>query len=418
MSAGKTTWWVVWICGLLVGGSFLGIAHPLGTSTAMADEALDGKIVAKSLVSSGDTARLQRVLAKARRGEKVVVAVIGGSITAGACATRVERRWGDLVARWWRETFPKASVTFVNAGIGATGSDIGAHRAKDHLLRHKPDFVAIEYAVNDGGSKIASETLEGLVRQILKQPNRPAAMLLFMMNKAGHNVQDAHIPIGRHYGLPMVSYRDALWPEIEAGRLAWDDVEADEVHPNDRGHRHAAEFVTAVLAKVLADLPPDARLPKPGPLPAPKMSDVFEFATYKNADALTPKRNVGWRVLRKHSYTDLFGPGWKTDTPGSVLEFEVNASAVGVMFWRIKGNMGMAEVQVDGLPPVKVDAWFGADWGGYMPFQFIARDLKPGPHMLRVKLLETHNAASKGHEFRLHAIMLGGVKDGRGQSHR
>ncbi len=367
-------------------------------------------ILQRSLVSRGDAARLQRVLDRARRGEKIVVGVIGGSITAGACASRVDRRWGNLVAAWWRRTFPKTPVTFINAGIGATGSDIGAHRVQAHLLRHRPDFVAIEYAVNDGGSPIASETLEGVVRQILKQPNHPAAMLLFMMNKTGKNVQDAHIKIGRHYGLPMVSFRDALWPEIAAGRMAWEDIEADVVHPNDRGHQYAADFVTAVLDRVMAARDPaaQARLPKIAPLPAPKVSNLFEHATFLNADMITPKRNQGWRPLRKHTYAGLFGPGWRTDAVRSVLTFEVEASAVSIMFWRIKGNMGMAEARVDDGPPVKVDAWFGADWGGYMPFQLVARDLKPGRHILQIRLLDEKNPASKGHEFRLHAVMLAG----------
>jgi len=367
-------------------------------------------ILQRSLVSRGDIARVQRVLDRARRGEKIVVGVIGGSITAGACASHVDRRWGNLVAAWWRRTFPKTPVTFINAGIGATGSNIGAHRVRAHLLRHRPDFVAIEYAVNDGGSLFASETLEGVVRQILKQPNHPAAMLLFMMNRAGKNVQDAHIKIGRHYGLPMVSFRDALWPEITAGRMAWKDVEADEVHPNDRGHQYAADLVTAVLDGVLSARDPAARvrLPKIAPLPAPKVSDLFEHATFLNADTITPKRNQGWQPLRKHAYAGLFGSGWRADAPGSVLTFEVEASVVSVMFWRIKGNMGMAEAQVDDGSPVKVDAWFGADWGGYMPFQLVARDLKPGRHILRIRLLDEKNPASKGHEFRLHAVMLAG----------
>ncbi len=374
-----------------------------------AADAGQASIVKRSLVSRGNTARLQRVLARARRGEPVVVGVIGGSITAGACASQVERRWGNRVAQWWRETFPKAKITFVNAGIGATGSDIGAHRAKEHLLCHRPDVVVIEYAVNDGGSPLASETLEGLVRQILRQPNQPAAMLLFMMNRQGHNVQTAHVPIGRHYGLPMVSYRDALWPEIEAGRMTWGDVGADEVHPNDRGHQYAADLVIAAMKDVLAALPPDARLPRPVPLPAPKISDVFEHATYLNADRIKPKRNEGWTPLRKHHFARLFGPGWRATQPGSVLEFEVQARAVSIIFWRIKGDMGMVEAQVDDRPPVKIDAWFGADWGGYTPFQLVARGLPPGKHTLRIRLLEEKNKVSKGHDFRVHGVLLAGL---------
>jgi hypothetical protein len=38
----------------------------------------------------------------------------------------------------------------------------------------------------------------------------------------------------------MVSFRDAMWPQFSAGRLAWKDFYADEVHPNDAGHLVAA----------------------------------------------------------------------------------------------------------------------------------------------------------------------------------
>ena len=61
------------------------------------DEAV---VFSHSRVSAGDSARLQRALAKARRGETVTVGVIGGSITQGAKATKPELRYGDLVAAW------------------------------------------------------------------------------------------------------------------------------------------------------------------------------------------------------------------------------------------------------------------------------------------------------------------------------
>lgn len=177
-----------------------------------ADEQSDGAILARSLVSAGDTARLQHVFAKAKRGEPVTVAVIGGSITAGAKASKTQYRYGDLVADWWRNTFPQTKITSVNAGIGATGSNYGALRAKRDLLSRNPDCVVVEFAVNDSNNQRAAESLEGLVRQILNQPNHPAVILLFMMHKNGSNAQEWHSKVGRHYDLPMISYRDALWP--------------------------------------------------------------------------------------------------------------------------------------------------------------------------------------------------------------
>src|SRR5512137_2476004 len=153
------------------------------TAVAQTDDA----IIARSVVTAGDTARLQQALAKGRRGEPVTVAVIGGSITAGAGASSREKNYGSLLAQWWRETFPKAKIELVNAGIGATGSNYGALRAQRDLLDRRPDFVVVEYGVNDPNTRSSAETLEGLIRQILKQPQQPAVVLLFMMHRNGTN---------------------------------------------------------------------------------------------------------------------------------------------------------------------------------------------------------------------------------------
>jgi lysophospholipase L1-like esterase len=369
-----------------------------------APQGADPAILTRSLVSMGDTARLQHALAKARRGEAVTVAVIGGSITAGAAASKEENRWGDRVAQWWRERFPKAHIKFINAGIGATGSNIAAHRAQAQLLVHKPDFVVAEFAVNDPDTQFAAETLEGLVRQVLRQPQHPAMVLLFTMNKAGGNAQQWHSKIGQHYGLPMVSFRDALWPEIQAGRMKWEDVEADEVHPNDRGHQYCADFVGAVAERVLATLPDDGQLPPVPEVPKPLVSDVFERATMFVRDTITPTRNDGWKPADNWP----FGPCWEADAPGNVLEFEVEGTAVSVVYWRIKRDMGMAQAQVDDRPPVKLNGWFEADWGGYAAYELVARDLPPGKHKLRVQVLDEKAPASNGHKFQLQAVMVAG----------
>jgi len=361
-------------------------------------------IFVRSLVSRGDTARVQHVLAKARRGEPVVIGVIGGSITAGARASKEEYRWGNVVAQWWRERFPNTKVDFVNAGIGATGSNIAAHRANAHLLSHNPDFVVAEFAVNDGNDPLAAETLEGLTRQVLSRPNQPAMMLLFTMNNAGGNAQEWHWRVGAHYGLPMVSFRDALWPEIQAGRMKWEDVEGDEVHPNDRGHKYCADFVTAVLDAVLAKLPGDQDLPPIPPLPAPLISNVFEHATFFNAGTIAPTVNQGWKTVDAWP----FGKCWEADTPGSVLEFEVEGTAISVVYWKIKRDMGMAETQADDRPPVTMDGWFNADWGGYPAWQLVARDLAPGKHRVRVTVLDQKADQSTGHRFQVQAVMAAG----------
>lgn len=386
--------------GLLI-SAILGAAETVfAASNAPTNEAA---LCVRALVNQGDGGRLQHKLAQARRGENIVVGVIGGSITQGAAASTPEKRYGNLVAAWWREKFPKTTVQFVNAGIGATGSDYGALRAQRDLLSHRPDFVIVEYAVNDGNTQSSAETLEGLLRQILKQPNQPAVMLLFMMNKSGGNAQEWFVKVGQHYGLPMISYRDPLWAEIQAGRMTWGDISPDEVHPNDRGHAYAARFVTACLDQVWASLPTDDALARVAPLPAPRFTDAFEHVALFEAEALKPLANEGWLFDAKNHC-------WKSEKPGSTIEFEIEGTMVYTMHYVVRGPMGRARVSVDGTAAKELEAWFNQTWGGYRQTQPVARSLATGKHRVRFELLPENSAGSTGHEFRILGLGAAGTE--------
>ena len=368
-------------------------------------EGLDAAAIrARSVVDMGHAGRVQPALMKARRGGKVVIGAIGGSITQGALASRPEFRWANRVAQWSIDTFPQAEIQFVNAGLGATGSDIGTHRVKRDLLKDRPDFVMVEYAVNDGIVGRPDETIEGLLRQILAMPNNPGAMMLFTMANTGGNVQDKHVPVGRHYGIPMVSFRDAMWPEVDSGRVAWEAIEGDLVHPNDRGHAICADLLVQVLEQWLADLPDEAS-PAVEAMPEPLTGNLFEHTVLQSRDNLAPERNDGWEPIAGSRY----GRGWAADEPGSVLEFELEGTSIGIIFWRIKGPMGIAEAQVDDGAPVRLEGWFDADWGGYNPFVMVARDMDAGKHRLRIALLDEKQAGSDGHRFEVHGIACAGA---------
>lgn len=371
---------------------------------AAAPEPTDSVILSRSVVSAGDIGGLQRVMARARRGDPVTVAVIGGSITQGAKASSSEHRYGEKVAQWWREKFPAARIKFVNAGIGATGSDYGAMRFARDVLGSHPDFMVIEYAVNDSNSQDSAETLEGIVRQLLKQPNHPAASLLFMMNHRGGNAQEWLSKVGAHYRLPMVSYRDALWPEIEAGRLTWTDISPDEVHPNDRGMAEAARFVTARLDAALASLPASSEATRTGasPLPAPIFTDTFERTLLLEGDAMKPTANTGWAY-------DSGRKVWRSDQPGSVIEFELEGTTLFTMHQVIKQAMGRARVTVDSGAPRTLDGWFDQTWGGYRQSNRVARNLGAGKHRIRFELLQEKSEGSAGRLFEIMGLGAAGL---------
>lgn len=359
------------------------------------------EVIARSLVSSGDLSRLRGVIQKAERGEPITLGFIGGSITEGAKATIPEHRYVNLTASWWKETFPKANITVVNAGIGATNSIYASLRATRDLLSRQPDVVFVDFAVNDKSSPELAESYEGLIRQILVSPKRPAVVLLFMTRNDGVNAQEWQAKIGSLYHLPMVSYHDALWPEVQSGRIPWDQIGADYIHPNDTGHAYLARFIAELVSKAKGEgASPASDTSAASSLPEPLISDAFQRTVLFEAADLKPSRNEGWQY-------DAEKKAWISSVPGSVIEFEVPGKKIFVMDYHLNAPMGRARLQVDDGKPVIREAWFEKTWGGYRDTVTLASGLPDGTHRVKVELLEEKNPNSTGHEFRI--LGLGGA---------
>lgn len=371
------------------------------------------RIMERSLVSMGDTTRIENVLTKAKNKEPLVISAIGGSITEGAAASSYQKQYGHLVADWFKEKFPETPIKYINAAMGASSSNMGAHRVEDNLLKYKPDLIVCEYAVNDSGNDLVPETMEGLVRQMLKAEKQPAVILLFMCGDKGTNEQEKHSMIGEHYNLPMVSFRDALFPEIQAGNIKWEDIEADTVHPNDRGHSYCAEFVTALIQKALDRMPAETKIKKISDLPLPITSNLFEYTTMLCTKTSVPAINQGWITDdEKGPYRQFLGNGWLSEKPGSNLEFDIKGSFISIVYHiDNQKDFGMIQVQIDDLEPVKHNAYAGWIWkGGMCVWRPVATDLTDGWHKVRITLLEDRDKDSEGNKFRFMAVMAAGKK--------
>ena len=112
----------------------------------------------------------------------------------------------------------------------------------------------------------------------------------------------------------------------------------------------------------------------------------------ESSDALRPAVNNGWAYDPKIK-------AWKSDQPGSVIEFAVAGRVLFTMHYVVKGPMGKARVLVDGKPVRELNAWFDQTWGGYRQTNEAARDLPPGRHRVRIELLAERNPGSSGQEF-------------------
>jgi lysophospholipase L1-like esterase len=381
----------LFVCAYLIAGLLL----PSGCNHKQSLPAFNPQIIARSRVSDGDLSRLQRVFAKARRGEPVTIGFIGGSITRGQAASVPERGYANLLAGWWGEQFPQSKITLVNAGVSGTNSNYGCLRVDRDLLSKHPDFVVVEFGVNDRDDLAHVETYEGVVRQLMADPDQPVVVLLFMMHHDGTNAQQLQSEVGRQYGLPMISFRDALWPEILAGRMQYSDYYADTVHPNDRGHAAIATFIESLLQETLDHLPPNVPTPA-ATLPPPRFTDLFANTRIIPADDLRPISCDGW-TYESSSHS------WRADQPGSSIAFQITGDAIDLLYEKMDGGFGTAKVTVDGGEPMVFDSWLNGSWGPMTQTDLISR--APGSHRVRVELLEEKNAMSTGNEF--HILGLG-----------
>jgi hypothetical protein len=377
--------------GLLLGSCLIGPAKVLASTAP-----LTNKIVLRSQLSAGDPGRLINVFAKAYRGEPITLGVIGGSITVGAFATTKERSYAGRLLTWWREQFPRCEIRMINAGVGGTGSMYGALRVGKDLLSSAPDFVVIEFAVNDNWTD--GEAFEGLVRQILAQPNQPAVLLLFMMWEKGGNDQEMQATVGAHYHLPMVSFRDALWPELEAGHLKWSDYIVDDAHPTDAGHAAAACFITTMCNNVL-HAARSGRSSAASSLLSPLFSDAFQHVGWRDAAALDPLQNEGWRL----DFNDKGIARWNSaKAPGRIL-FDWSGTGLVAVFAAPPSDPGRIRFCIDGASFQTLDALKQPKRQIFV----LARDVSPGHHV--IELVDDDGGSNRTAEQQVSLLGVAGI---------
>lgn len=208
------------------------------------------KMITRSLLHAGSLYRMKRAIKKARAGENVTIAYIGGSITQGAGAKPIAT---ECYAYRSYEAFKQrfgagdgSNVHFIKAGVGGTPSELGLTRYEDDVLRQgavTPDVVIIEFAVNDAGDETNGVCFESLALMAMEGPGAPAVVLLFSVFMDDFNLQDTLSKVGYHYDLPMISIKNAVTPQFyeETPVITKRQFFYDLYHPCNDGHRIMAD---------------------------------------------------------------------------------------------------------------------------------------------------------------------------------
>lgn len=349
------------------------------------EKIVNEEMLKESLVYRGNISKIKSVIEKADRGEDITVAFLGGSITQGFNATIHENCYANKTYLWFKNRFPNINVRYVNAGIGATGSIIGVHRVEEQVLSKNPDIVFVDFSVNDKDNKYNKISYESLIRRILSHESKSAIVEVFMSTDSLENVQEQQIEIGKKYNISMVSFRDTIRNEINNGRLKWEDVASDEVHPNDKGH----EIISELLINLLEDIDGENNIVKEEytELGQPIFGDNYIEGKILNQDNVEVILNDGFLI-------DLdgfqgFKNGWMLDSSkdGARLKVEIEGKNIFLLYKKlVEETAGEFKIKVDENNYKDIDTYFENGWGDYSETEVLVEGDKKERHIIEIEV--------------------------------
>lgn len=348
--------------------------------------------------------RLKNLMKRAANGESLVIGFLGGSITQGSLSSTPKTCYAYLVYEWWKKSFPNAAFSFVNGGIGGTTSHYGGARAWKDVLCYRPDIVTVDFSVNDDANEFFEETYEGTLRRLLAAPSAPAVVVLNnVFYDTGKNAQDYHNRIADHYGIPHVSIKDTVYPDVESGKIVRADITPDNLHPNDKGHRLVADEICKLLDSIKAEVEEETiageniegkstKTEASVLLPAPLTENAYEHSRLiqiQDNEAILD----GFLVdpIEKKGMLDIFKNGWTAAHTNDKISFEIECSCLAVQYRKsVQQPVPKAKAVIDGdeAHAVILDGNFTEDWGDCLYLEPLLHHAEKKVHKIEITVTD------------------------------
>lgn len=345
--------------------------------------------------------------------KKLTVAYFGGSITAGAGASRENKCYRALTTQWLKEKYPDAEITEINAAIGGTGTSLGMFRCDRDVLQKNPDLIFIEFAINDEGDdykNVAAQT-ETIFRTIIGYNEdidivtviTTGDPIIDYMNK-GISVasMEAQKDVSSYYNIPIADVGSKLFADLITSTLKLDDLIPDGLHPNDKGHAIYADCLCKHLEEWLCDNASCASI-IPHYIPEKYHPDASDSACILSFDELNSLTVNGFELKDGSAYS-ANGKYIEGLHPGDSFSFSFIGSTAGFC-WLGGGVSHDVLVSVDGC-----EAYTCRSWDHYLrsfermrAAKFVS-NLPYGVHTVKVTVPEI--PVGPDHFVRIEGIMI------------
>jgi lysophospholipase L1-like esterase len=341
-------------------------------------------------------------------GAEVKIGYLGGSITA-------QNGWRAQTLAHFKQAYPQASFTEINAAIGGTGSDLGVFRVRQDVLSKGPDLLFVEFAVNDGGAdpRRIIRAMEGIVRQTWQANPKTDICFVYTLTEAlsppmleGKLQRSASAmeKVADHYGIPTITLGMEVAKMAKAGQLLWraplPKAEAEQaalggkvVFARDGVHPHDSTGQVLYTQAIIRSLP---ALAIANATPTPHVSSLaldpanWERATL--APVTAAKLSAGLTPVDMK--TDAFAKNWahrlpamvKLTQPGQSIAFRFKGTHCAV-YDVIGPAGGMVAVTLDGKAQKSVQRIDAYCTYPRLSTFVVGTGLSEGVHTVRLELL-------------------------------
>lgn len=355
----------------------------------------------------------------------LTVGFIGGSITDG----RPRHNWPEPVANWLVDRYPQVRFQVENAGIGATGSDLAAFRAKRDLIDRGCDLVFVEFAVNDNGvpTERRNRTREGLLRQLLAGGDIDVVLVYTYSQDMYESMAAGSMPdsirefeaLAEHYGLSSVWMGLHALHEVKRGLMRWEAWLPDGLHPTERGSysygRSVIGYLQAALAEPGAGETANERTladgrsaaadgengenDEPAALSAPLHSACWQAVSFVPFERI---RTEGPWLVRRWTTLQWIERALTTSAVGARLSctFEGRGVALAFDFGKLSAEF---RYRIDGGEWQRMSRerpdWCGPS--GWLKLETLSDELAPGEHELELEVIHGNRPDCAGTRFDL-----------------
>lgn len=357
-------------------------------------------------------AGLPNFFAKLEAGGPVRIAYLGGSITEAA-------GWRVYSREWFAKAYPQARISEIRATISGTGAEFGAARLGNHVLRHSPDLVFIEFAVNGAGATPVRSlrSVEGIVRQIrIDNPTTEICFVFTLSSGMLPGRRAGRLPavitgmqrVAEHYGVATIDFAPEVVRREREGTLVFTGklppkgtpvpAGAPMIFSTDGTHPLIGTGHQLYLDVIVRSVPALKAAGRPGPHPLPAALDPLSWETAELVALDSPgiTLSAGWQRIappgetEKRQRISQYLPGvWQTTRPGDTLEFTFNGTAFGFSGFR-NPAAGRFSVTINNQPPVIATLLDSYGYAGRISHRAWLHpvDLPPGVHRVKITFLE------------------------------